>query len=142
MFRVVKKRKIMDGYHQRRIAWGRNHTAGSVNNIKMSGPRLDIRPAKPMPGFVQRNAAQPHVAYLDGRNCELAGRAAMRGCYPYDLPVGVPRQSRQTTDRGDSGATRNTMPALFDDGTDATTHHLCGRGCVDFLGRNRGWFFW
>ena len=95
-----------------------------------------------MPGFVQPNATQPHVAYLNRRNCDLAGIATMQSRYSYDLPIGVLRQRRQTADCRDSGATRDTMPALFDDGADATIHHLRGRGRVDFLRRNRSWFFW
>ena len=34
------------------------------------------------------------------------------------------------------------MPALFDNGTDATTHRLSGRGRVEFVGQNRGRLFW
>lgn len=133
MLRSVKERKIMDGHHQRGVSWRRDHPARGMNDIKVPGPRLNARPSKSMPGFVQRNPTQTHVANLDRRHCELVGWTSVRGRHPHDLPLGVLRQRAQTGDGGSSGATRNAMPTLLDDGTDATPHRLSGRGRVDFL---------
>ena len=124
----------MHSHDQRGVTSRRNHPPGCVDDVESSGPRLDARPAGSMPGLVERDPGQTHVAHLDGRDRQGVGQAPVRGSDSDDLPVGALRQSLQTADRGGGSASRNTMPALFDDSADTTPHLLAGLSRVALFG--------